>query len=304
MDKIYISISMDCERDRTQTDPTASGPADFAASAGWVRAYSELAGEYGWPVTFFLHPEVAEGQSDLFLELEEGGACLGLHVHPWKFGEGRYRAHFGGLSEADQRAVTSEAISLWQRVIGRRPEYFRPGTFSANDNTFRVLVDLGFKGGSVSAPGRIYQDLNAIWSGAVKDPHRPHPIFRQSAGTLPFGNIPLTCDYSTLENLGGRRFHRDLRPDYQDADYHLIANNIVEQLLSRQPAVPVIHMVTHNDHDYTDPEDRVRRNYDVVLREIDQACRVRGIEPVGATIAELVEMVLALPVEEPTFVAA
>lgn len=302
MDRIYVAISMDCERDRQFTHPTASGPADFAASARWVRAYAELAGEYGWPVTFFLHPEVAEGQRDLFLELEGQGACLGLHLHPWKFGDGTYRAHFGGLSEAQQRAALSEAIALWQRAIGRRPRYFRPGTFSANDATYRVLVDLGFRGGSISAPGRVYPDLNSIWTGAEKDPHRPHATFRQLKGDLEFGNVPLTHDYSQLENVNGRLFHRDLRPDYHDADYHEIANNIVEQIVERRPAVPVIHMVTHNDHDYTDPDDRVRRNYDVVLREIDDACRSRGITPVGATIADLAEMVLALPVEVEAFV--
>lgn len=303
MEKIYIAMTMDCERDRTFTDPTASGPADFAASASWVRAYADLAGAYGWPISFFLHPEVAEGQSELFLDLERQGACLGLHVHPWKFGDGKYRAHLGGLSEDDQRAVISEAIALWQRAMGRRPLYFRPGTFSANDSTFRVLVDLGFRGGSVSAPNRVYRDLYSIWTGAVKDPHRPHPIFRQLSGALPFANIPLTHDYSKLENLNGRRFHRDMRPDYVDADYHLIANNIVEQLLERKPAVPVIHMDTHNDNDYTDPNDRVRKNYDVVLKEIDQACRSRGIEPVGATIEQLCDMVLSLPIEEETFIA-
>ncbi len=304
MDRIYVSISMDCERDRQFTHPTASGPADFAASADWVRAYADLAGAYGWPVTFFLHPEVAEGQADLFLDLEGQGACLGLHLHPWKFGDGRYRAHFGGLSADQQRAALSEAAALWQRAVGRRPLYFRPGTFSANDATFGVLVDLGFRGGSISAPNRVYRDLCSIWTGAEKDPHRPHRIFRQLKGDLDFGNVPLTHDYSRLEDLRGRRFHRDLRPDYQDADYRLIADNIVEQIMERRPSVPVIHMVTHNDHDYTDPEDRVRKNYDVVLREIDRACRSRGIEPVGATMAELVDMVLAQPVENEDFVPA
>lgn len=304
MDRIYVAISMDCERDRNFTHPTASGPTDFKASEGWVRAYFDLAGEYGWPVTFFLHPEVAEGQADLFLDLERQGGCLGLHLHPWKFGDGKYKAHFGGLTADQQRAALSEAAALWQRAIGRRPEYFRPGTFSANDSTYQVLVDLGFRGGSISAPERVYVDLCSVWTGAEKDPHRPHHAFRQHKGTLEFGNVPLTQDFSKRETLKGRYFYRDLRPDYQDADYHLIANNIVEQLIARDPAVPVIHMVTHNDHDYTDPNDRVRRNYDVVLREIDQACRSRGIEPVGATIAQLVDMVLAQPVDVPEFVPA
>lgn len=304
MNEIYVAISMDCERGRKFTHPNASGPTDFEASERYVRAYAELAGAYGFPVSFFLHPEVAEGQSDLFLELEERGACLGLHLHPWKFGDGKYRAHFGGLSEEDQRAALSEAIALWQKSIGRRPRYFRPGTFSANDATFRVLVDLGFRGGSISAPGRVYLDLNSIWTGAEKDPHRPNAIFRQRKGTLEFANIPLTHDYSTLENLNGRRFHRDLRPDYKDADYHKIANNIVEQIIERQPAVPLITMVTHNDNDYSDPNDRVRKNYDVVLREIDDACRNHGLTPVGTTIDRLCDMVLALPATEEPFVPA
>lgn len=303
MDKIYIAITMDCERDREHTDPNASGPADFAASAAWVRAYWDLAGAYGWPVSFFLHPEVAEGQGDLFLDLERQGACLGLHLHPWKFGDKHYRAHLGGLSGDRQRAVISEAIAVWQRAIGRRPEYFRPGTFSANDATFNVLVDLGFRGGSISAPERVYKELNSIWVGAEKDPHLANGVFRQWAGDLPFANIPLTHDYSEIVQLNGRWFYRDLRPDYVDADYTKIANNMVEQILDRQPAVPMINLVTHNDHDYTDPNDRVRRNYDAGLRAIREACDRHGVEAVGTTIDRLCDMVFDGVREESRFVA-
>lgn len=302
MDQIYVAISMDCERDRTFTHPNASGPADFEASADWVRAYADLAGAYGWPVTFFLHPEVAEGQADLFLDLEADGACIGLHLHPWKFGDRSYRAHLGGLSGDRQRAVLSEAIAVWQRAIGRRPLYFRPGTFSANDATFGVLADLGFRGGSISAPGRVYREINSIWTGAEKDPHRANAVFRHQPGTMDFANVPLTHDYSKLEDVSGRRFHRDLRPDYTDADYRLIADNIVRQIKERQPKVPLITMVTHNDHDYTDPDDRVRRNYDTGLREIHEACERHGLRAVGTTIDQVCEMVLAEPAVEAEFV--
>ena len=302
MDDIYVAITMDCERGRGDTHPEASGPKDFAASERYVRSYADLAGAHGFPVSFFLHPEVAEGQAGLFLDLERQGACLGLHVHPWKFGDGSYEAHLGGLTEAKQRAVISEAIAVWHRAIGRRPRYFRPGTFSANDTTFQVLVDLGFRGGSVSAPGRVYQDLNSIWTGAVKDPHRADAAFRQRRGSLDFANIPLTHDYSKLEDVNGRRFYRDLRPDYEDADYEKIANNIVEQIVERQPAIPLITMVTHNDHDYSDPDDRVRRNYDVVLNEIDRACARHGLRPVGTTIDALCDLVLKMPIHEEPFV--
>lgn len=304
MTEIFVAISMDCERGRSFTHPDASGPTDFEASRDWVRAYVDLAGAYGFPVSFFLHPEVAEGQTDFFLQLEREGACLGLHLHPWKFGDGRYRAHLGGLGEASQRAAISEAAALWQRAIGRRPVYFRPGTFSANDSTFGVLVELGFRGGSISAPGRVYRDLYSIWTGAEKDPHRPHATFRQRKGSLPFANLPLTHDYSTLVEHNGRLFHRDLRPDYTDADYPRIADAIVRQIIERAPAVPMITMVTHNDHDYTDPDDRVRRNYDDVLEQIQAACSRHGVTPVGTTVDVLCDMVLSLPEDEEPFVAA
>jgi hypothetical protein len=304
IDTIYVAMSMDCERARDFTHPDASGPKDFAASADWVRAYAARAGEYGFPITYFLHPEVATGQAEVFLELEREGACLGLHLHPWKFGDGKYKAHFGGLSRDQQLAAVSEASALWQQAMGRRPDYFRPGTFSANDSTFGVLVELGFRGGSISAPERIYPDLNSIWTGAVKDPHRPHPHFRQWRGDLPFANLPHTHDYSTLYTLKSRRFYRDLRPDYLDADYRFIADNIVRQIIERAPAIPMITMDTHNDHDYTDPQDRVCGNYITMLRELNDAFERHSITPVGITMDKLCDMVHASPIEEDAFVPA
>ena len=83
-----------------------------------------------------LHPEVTAHHARLFLDLEADGACLGLHIHPWKFADGHYQAHFGGLSAEQQCAIVAEATAMWYANMGKRPRYFRPGTFSANDSTF------------------------------------------------------------------------------------------------------------------------------------------------------------------------
>jgi hypothetical protein len=238
-----------------------------------------------------IHPEVTAPHRDLFLDLEGKGACLGLHIHPWKFADGHYRAHFGGLSEGQQYAIVSEAAAMWYGNMGKRPRFFRPGTFSANDSTFSVLNALGFLGGSVSIPGRVYPDLNAVWAGAMLDPHRANRTFRQLPGDLDFVNIPLSVDISGLEDRNGRKFHWDLRPDWEAADYKRIVGNIVSQVLDRAPEVPVVHIVTHNDNDFSDDKDRVCRNFEPVLREITSACRSAGAEPVGATFADIVELV-------------
>lgn len=304
MKEIYVLVTMDVEVPRQA--PGASGPEDWPSSEAYIRGYADVAARFGFPVSFFAHPETADRHAALFHELCEtrGAFADGLHLHPWKFADGKYRAHLGGLDATRQTAVISEAAALWQAAMGRRPLYFRPGTFSANDSTYPLLVDLGFRGGSVSAPGRIYSDLYAIWAGAVPDPHRPHRSFRQLEGDLPFANIPLTQDFSKLENVRGRRFHRDLRPDYNDVDHRVLVRNVVAQLAERRPAVPVIHFDTHNDNDYTDPSHPVRRNYEVLLEAISQTCAEAGFVAVGSTVAEVCDRVLAQPVRCAEFVPA
>lgn len=303
MKDIYVVVTMDCERPITETHPSASGPPDYEEAKVWTHAYAELAGEHGFPVTFFIHPEVALEQTALFDELESQGACLGLHLHPWRFGDGRYKAELGALTEIESRAAISEATALWQHAFGKRPLYFRPGAISANDSVFRVLADLGFRGGSVSMPGRVYPDVHAIWSGAVPDPHRAHPFFRQVEGDLEFVEMPVSVDFSTLVERNGWWLHWDLRPDF-DLDHRRIAANIVNQVKARDPSVPVINMVTHNDHDFTDPNDRVCRNFRAVLEGIADACDAAGLRPVGTTLDRICDMVLEQPIIHKEFMYA
>ena len=91
-------------------------------------------------------------------------------------------------------------------------------------------------------------------------------------------------------------------PTCRRDDYHAVANNIVEQLIERNPSIPVMTWNTHNDNDHTDPEDRVSKNLRIMLKELTDACKSRGIEPVGATMADICDRVLAEPVKMSPFV--
>ncbi len=292
--EILLVITMDCERARAETRGDASGPPDYASSAKWIEAYARISRDRGFPVTFFIHPEAAVAHPALFRDLAKDGACLGLHLHPWKYGDGKWKAHFGGLDAAQQRGILRETSGVYADAIGEAPLYFRPGTFSANDSTFPVLAELGFRGGSISAPERVYRELCSIWTAAPADPHRAHAVFRQMPGELDFANMPLTVDLSDMQEVNGRRFCRDLRPDYENADYDAIATNVVRQIAARDPAVPVINIVTHNDNDYTNPNDRVPRNFLRSLDAIAVACAREGIALKGATMADVTDRVLAL----------
>jgi hypothetical protein len=291
--EIHVVVTMDCEplRPPERQGAATSGPASLELSERAIQGYVAIAGERGWPVSFFVHPEAALAQPRLYLELAEAGHDLGLHIHPYKHDPVRFRSHFGALSAERQRVLLAEGSALWAHALGRRPTLFRPGTFSANDSTFPVLEEMGFLGGSISCPGRNYPDLYAVWSGAPVDPHRGHRTFRLLPGDLDFVNLPLSVDLSRLEERNGRHFHWDLRPDYLSADYPTIARNMVGQLQERRPAVPVLMLVTHNDHDYLDETDRVCRNYRASLAAMAQACEEAGLQAVGSTVETVCRLV-------------
>ena len=193
MKEIFVLVTMDVEKALPANRPASTtGPRNYEESAVFIEAYVQRAKSHGFPVSFMIHPEVTHEHKALFNQLEEDGACLGLHLHPWKFLDGRYKAHFGGLTRDEQRDILGEAIEMWSDAMIRKPLWFRPGTFSANDNTMPLLAELGFRGGSISLPGRVYPDMCAVWAGAPPDPHFGHAAFRHLPGELDFVNIPLS----------------------------------------------------------------------------------------------------------------
>ena len=115
---VYVVITLDVERPNSETDSLASGPSTYEQGAASVDAYLSITREYSWPVTLFIHPEVAYKQAEIFKSYERNGSCLGLHLHPWRYNDGRYAAELGALSESDTRAVLSEATISWTESIG------------------------------------------------------------------------------------------------------------------------------------------------------------------------------------------
>ncbi len=302
MNEIKVAITMDCEPTTQTSHGSATGPKTFAVSERAIRGYFEIARSYGFPVTYFVHPETILIQADLFKELQANGCGVGLHMHPWKYALWRhngqkFKAHFGELSEQNQIALLSEASALWHQAMGEAPRLFRPGTFSANDSTFRVLEGLGFSGGSISAPGRIFREIKSVWVGAEPDPHRAHANFRLVPGDLKFANMPLSADFSTwLTTPNGRKRHPDFRPDIDWVEkygisYQTIANNITQQILERAPSVPVINSISHNHFDYSDPSDPACQRFKGMLDEIAKACDRAKLKTVGSTVSDVVDCV-------------
>jgi hypothetical protein len=309
--EINVVLTMDCEPTTATSHPAATGPASWSAGEDAVRGYVGIAAQYGLPVTLFVHPEAAVAQAAMLRELERSGVCLGLHMHPWKYslwrhGGRKYLAHYGGLSAGEQSELLAESAAIWAEAIGHRPDYFRPGTFSANDAIFQVLETQGFRGGSCTAPGRLIPEMQAIWTAGQPDPHRTSAIFRQALGALNFANMPLSADFSRLlAGPAGRSMYADFRPDVDwpgqyDVSYRTIATNVVAQVRARAPRVPVLNTITHNHYAYRNSADPVYRRVRTMLDEMLGACQAAGLRVVGATLKDVADAVLALPpVREP-----
>ena len=114
MKEIFVLVTMDVEKALPADRPASTtGPRNYEESAVFIEAYVERAKSHGFPVSFMIHPEVTHEHKELFNQLEEDGACLGLHLHPWKFLDGRYKAHFGGLTRDEQRDILGKAMAMW-----------------------------------------------------------------------------------------------------------------------------------------------------------------------------------------------
>ena len=297
---VHVLFTMDCEPARGDVSSHAlrmsgSGPRDYAQSAASIEAHCRGLLSRGSPVTLFLHPEVAEAQADLVLALEAEGACLGMHLHPYKLGDGRWQHDLGAYPADVQGEILRQAGAVWEKALGRKPRYFRAGYFSAGDATFAVLQGLGFRGGSVSIPGRVLPEHFSVWAGAAPFPHRVHPAFRQRAGTSDFVEVPVPVDRRrpvTRGHAGEAGFEWPYIPA-SAYDHRRVVTDILESFADSDRPWGTIVMDTHNDQDYGDPNHPATRNLAVIEATIATQCERLGLRPVGSTVADVCDRVLA-----------
>jgi len=288
--EVLVLFTMDCE----------AYVSDRRLSERSIRGYVDTIEAYGFPTTLFVHPEVAARHRELLLELQDQGACLGLHLHPKWFGDGRYRKEIGAYSASEQRKMIKEAMDVWRRALGQNPLYFRGGVFSANDNTFRVLQELGFKGGSLSCPGRVLPEFYSVWAGAEPYPHRAHLNFRLVKGDSDFVEVPISVDF---QRPGEAHIYPGRAPtqgyewlyiaERRFYNYEKVLRHLLERFRRDSPNYPTIVTDTHNNEDYSNRENPARLNLESVLRLLESLCEEAGVKPVGSTLSHICNMVLS-----------
>lgn len=295
---LYVCMTMDVER-IVKFSPTGGPPTwDFAERS--VRHYCGLLAGRGMRPTLFVVPDTATEQGQMLQDVAEAtGAELGMHLHPQCWGE-RYRdadAHdyLGGYTGEEQQRLLAEALAQTAEGLGAQPSAFRGGNFSASDETFEVLEDLGFTHGSVSQPGRAVTRFRAVWTDACPDVHRAHRAFRMAPGNLDFVEVPLTSDRERRAHWTGVG---DVRIESTTPDEIAVA---VRQEVSRQVAedAPVKHVcfLTHNTVNYWSDQASDREKRGVLteaIRRIEEIADELSLDVNGATVGEVREAFLSV----------
>jgi hypothetical protein len=152
--------------------------------------------------------------------------------------------------------------------------------FSASDATFGIFVELGFRQGSVSSPGRRVPKHGADWTGAERDAHYVDGSSRLRRGSLPFLEIPVTTDADQVR----RGVSADLGVENGTVEsWH---RPLIEAQLARMEAEPVafkaLCFFTRNFFAYNAAGDNVASTLDQIIRCVDSLRERYDVIPVTA----------------------
>jgi len=281
----WVNWSIDCEATQHSVNDPELGRRG-------TLGYADVLEEYGFRGTFFIIPGDAESDPEMYLSLRERGHELGLHLHPADEG---YFEFAGVMGPDEQFEVLKKAKERWTRAMGFEPVCFCMGYASANDYTYGVVEDLGFRFGQVGLPGRRLPETACVWEGAPLYIHYANRWNRLLPGTLDFIDIPHTTDPESY--MWGGKHPLDLRVELVDAKNHwyTIHKAVMRQKDDDAVPVKVIRGVTHNTFDYSDPGNFRRQTLVGMLEAVrniieDAGCEMRPttLEPLAAAFRERV----------------
>ena len=283
--KLLVCFTMDVERIASKSP--SGGPETWESAERSVTDYCAILAQAGYQATLFIVPDTADKQAGLFRQLKQEGHECGMHFHAqsWKdnYKDPDDHDYLGGYGPEEQYGLLKEAKEQCEKALGFSPVSFRPGNFSANDTTFRVLGSLGFTGGSVSQPGRCVPSYKAVWSKAPREIHRAHPAFRLVPGDLDFVEVPVTSDQTVEKHWTGVG---DTRFEACDADTIIRAARaeIGHQIKEKAP-LQHLCFFTHNFADYGQGKQSSRPVLQKVIDSLPAIAAEYDLEAEGCTIA-------------------
>ncbi len=277
--KFWVNWSIDCEATQHSVN-------DAELGRKGASGFADILDEYGLKGNFFMIPSDAESDPDMYRSFVERGHEIGLHLHP---GDEGYFEFAGVMSANEQYEVISIAKERWAEAIGFEPVSFCMGYGSANDFTYGVIENLGFKYGQVGIAGRRLVATASVWEGAPLTIHYANRWNRLLPGTMDFIEIPHTVD--TESYMWGGKHPQDLRVELVDAKNHwyTMYKAMLRQKDDDSIPIKILRGVTHNTFDYTDPKNFRRETLIGMIEGMQKLLDDANCELEAATLGTIAE---------------
>lgn len=222
MKRIYVTI--DTEMDANKHWKKMWPPEYSSIYKGIPEFYRPIWDKYDVHPIYFLSPEILYDDKccDIIREEITKGAIIGAHLHPEYidpdicYEEGRQTrrsmAPCNDCTTDIERAKIKNLTDLIENKLGIRPEWYRAARFAADDETYTILDEMGYKYDSSVTPGIDWSDRgSANHLNAIMQPYK-------IAGTS-ITEYPITIEGKRLGVFGGLLpnnwiFYRWLRPTH------------------------------------------------------------------------------------------
>ncbi len=293
---LYFCYFVDCQ---TPKKPGGSPTQTWEVAERAVRGMAEVFAERGLihALGFCSEPEVARRQPALFQEMRDLGAWLALHFQVRGYRPAGATEDYDwerpltDFAYEEQKAVITIAKDEWEQAIGRSVEDFGACCAQANDYTFPILAELGFRQCYCSAPGRYNAAAGQCWWGAFPHSHHASSRSRLVCGELDLYELPLNRTLEPVETAPGVWYVNDLRAEREWSfdEAMSIAEASVNDMIMREHPILYLHVPTHNTWDATD-ESHPRRSAVETTIDVAYALAERlDLELVPATMRDMHE---------------
>ncbi len=294
--QLFFLYFMDCQ---TPQKPGGGKDQTWELAEAAVRGIVDLFEEQGLIHGLGLgsEPEVAAHQSAVYLEAARRGAshCVHFQVRgyrpPGATEDYDWERPLSFYDYDEQREVLAIATDHWEQALGMPAESFSACCTAANDWTFPILAELGYRQCHVSSPGRWNPDphVGHFWWGAYPGSHHASGKCRLVPGDLELYEIPGTRTLTPQEVRPGVWSPADYRAELK-CSYEAtmaIARAWVEDMVRRGHPLLYIYAPTHNTWDVGDKTDPRRRAVETAIQVARDLAAELALELVPASMADI-----------------
>jgi hypothetical protein len=190
----------------------------------------------------------------------------------------------------EQKAVLQIAKDEWGQAMGQPTDSFGACCAQANDYTFPILAELGFRQCYCSCPGRYSPKYGQRWWGAFPHSHHTSSKSRLICGELDLYEFTLTR--SLVPEPGpepGTWRVTDFRAESEMGFEGIMAmaEASLQDMLLRDHPILYVHGPTHNTWDVGDESSPRRKTVEATIDAAYALAEKHALELVPATLAEM-----------------